>query len=191
MEEIDLKELIDMFLRRKFLIIFVILVFAALGAIYTTKFIVPKYESETSLILVQSAASTEIISDSNTESITTADLTLNSKLVSNYREVCTSKSVINKVIENLKLNYTYSQLKSNISVTTKSDTEVITIVVQNEDNALACKIANELAQVFIDRVEGQNYRRNSVRDKRAYPQPLPKRKGAKRQCQQRRSIRMV
>ena len=38
MEEIDLKELIDMFLRKKFLIILVIIVFAALGAIYTLKF---------------------------------------------------------------------------------------------------------------------------------------------------------
>lgn len=152
MEEIDLKELIDMFLRKKFLIIFVIILSAALGVIYTLKFVVPKYQSETSLILVQQSAA-EMLKDSNTESITTADLTLNSKLVANYREVCTSKSVVNKVIDNLNLNYTYEELKSNISVSTKSDTEVITIIVQNEDNKLACKIANELAVVFIERVE--------------------------------------
>ena len=150
MEEIDLKELIDMFLNRKFLIIFVVVVFAAMGVIYTVKFIVPKYSSTTSLILVQTGA--EITSDA-TNAITTADLTLNSKLVDNYKAVCTSRSVINKVIENLNLDYTYERLSSNISVSTKTDAEVIMITVKDEDGKRACEIANEIAKVFIDKVE--------------------------------------
>jgi len=150
MEEIDLKELIDMFLRRKFLIIFVVLVFAALGAIYTIRFIVPRYESDTTLILVQTGAE---ISAEESDAITTADLTLNSKLVDNYKEICTSKSVLTKVINNLHLNYSYEKLKSNITVSTKSDTEVIKITVRDEDNQLACKIANEVAKVFVEKVE--------------------------------------
>ena len=150
MEEIDLKELIDMFLARKFLILFVIIVFAAVGIIYTVKLVVPKYESTTSLILVQTG--TEISSDT-TNAITTADLTLNSKLVDNYKAVCTSRSVLTKVITNLNLNYTYEELYSKTSVATKTDAEVITVTVRDEDPQKACQVANEIAKVFIDKVE--------------------------------------
>lgn len=151
MEEIDLKELIDMFLRRKFLIIFVIIVFSALGAIYTMKFIIPKYESTTSLILVQKASETS--SAELDESITTADITLNSKLVNNYKAVCLSKSVLNKVISNLKLDCEYEDLYKNVSVSTQTDAEVIKITVKDPNNEQACVIANEIAKVFVSQVE--------------------------------------
>ncbi len=150
MEEIDLKELIDMFLGRKYLIIFVLIVFAALGAIYTEKFIVPKYESTTSLILVQKINE---VSSTGEDSITTADLTLNSKLVNNYKAICVSKTVLTKVIKDLNLNYTYSKLYNNVSVSSQSDAEVIKISVKDEDNQKACQIANEIAKVFVAQVE--------------------------------------
>lgn len=153
MEEIDLKELIDMFLRKKILIILVIIVFAALGAIYTLKFITPKYQSTTNLILVQIRTDLAASADPNSNSITTTDVTLNSKLVQDYMEIIKSKRVLYKVIENLKLDQTYSQLKSNITVTSKSDTELIEITVTDISAETACKIANEVAEIFMDEVE--------------------------------------
>ena len=64
MEELDLKELISMFLEKKLLIILVIIIFAIMGAIYTLKFIVPEYEASISLVLVQ--LGTEATTDSAT-----------------------------------------------------------------------------------------------------------------------------
>ena len=150
MEEIDLKELIEMFLEKKFLIIFVVILFAILGAVYTNEFIVPKYESETRLLLVQTGAEN---ATEDLESITTTDLTLNSKLVYNYIEVAKSKSVANSVIKKLKLDMSYEELQKNTSVSSVSDTETIKIVIQHTDPQMACKIANEYAQAFIQRVE--------------------------------------
>lgn len=153
MEEIDLKELIDMFLRKKFLIILMIIVFAALGAIYTLKFITPEYQATTNLILVQIRTDLSSSADPDSNSITTTDVTLNSKLVQDYMEIIKSKRVLYKVIENLNLNQTYTQLKSNITVNSKSDTELIEITVTDVNPDNACKIANEVAEIFMDEVE--------------------------------------
>lgn len=149
MEEIDLKELIDMFLEKKFLIIIVVLIAAILGAVYTLKLIVPEYQSSTSLVLVQ--VETETTSE-DTSSITSSDITLNSNLVHNYREVAKSKTVATKVIDNLNLDMSLTEVQNSISVTSISNTELIKITVTHTDPELACKIANEVAKVFIEKV---------------------------------------
>lgn len=153
MEEIDLKELIGMFLEKKFLIIFVVILFAILGAVYTTHFITPLYESSTSLVLVQTGA--ERTPDSTivmTESITTTDITLNSKLVDAYAVVAKSKRVASKVIDNLKLNMSVDELRKIVTISSASDTQNLKVTVKHVNPEDACKIANEVAEVFIDEV---------------------------------------
>jgi capsular polysaccharide biosynthesis protein len=150
MEELDLKELISMFLSKKILIILVVIIFALIGAIYTLKFITPMYQSSTSLVLVQ--AGLEGTTD-QTDSITTTDITLNSKLVENYREIATSKSVAKKVISELNLNVTVEELQDSVSVSASSDAEILKISVSNQDPEQACIITNKIAEVFIENVE--------------------------------------
>lgn len=149
MEEIDLKELIGMFLERKFLIIFVVILFAILGAVYTIYFITPMYESSTSLVLVQTGDTTDTTIDPS-ESITTTDITLNSKLVDAYAVVAKSKRVANKVLENLELNMSTDDLINAITISSSSDTQNLKVSVKHENPEEACKIANEIAEVFIE-----------------------------------------
>lgn len=150
MEEIDLKELISMFMKRKVLIILVVIIFALIGAIYTVKFITPTYESTTRLLLVQTGTSSNMYE--KTDSITTSDLTLNSKLVNNYRDIAVSESVLSKVIQNLNLDITAEDLKGMTSVTVKTDTEILQLTVEYTDPEIACNIAKEIANVFIQTV---------------------------------------
>lgn len=150
MEELDLKELISIFLKRKILIIVVVILFAIIGAVYTLKFITPIYQSSTSLVLVQIGGDS---TSAETNSITATDITLNSKLVNNYREIAKSKVVANKVIKNLNLNEDVSTIQKSISVTSTSDTELIRITIENTDSELACKIATEVANVFMEQVK--------------------------------------
>ena len=147
MEEIDLKELIGMFLEKKFLIIFVVILFAILGVVYTTRFITPLYESSTSLVLVQTGDT-----DTSLDSITTTDITLNSKLVDAYAVVAKSKRVANKVLENLKLDMPIDDLRESITISSASDTQNLKVAVKHENPEEACKIANEVAEVFIEEV---------------------------------------
>lgn len=148
MEELDLKELISIFMKRKVLIILVVIIFALTGAIYTTKFITPTYKSSTSLVLVQTGTEKNV--DTN-GSITTTDVTLNSKLVDNYKSIAVSKSVLTKVIQNLNISMTVGELQKILSVSTKADTEIIEISIEYTDPEMSCKIAREIANVLIEK----------------------------------------
>lgn len=147
MEELDLKELISMFLEKKLLIILVVIIFALIGAIYTLKFVTPIYQSSTSLILAQTNLNGQ---SGETNSITSSDITLNANLVDNYKEIAESRIVAAKVIQNLGLSDSIETIQASTNVSTSSDTEVLKITVSNKDPELACKIANEIATVFTE-----------------------------------------
>lgn len=150
MEELDLKELFLIFWNRKLEIILITIVALIVGVVYSYFFITPVYKSSTTLILVQSSKTVDSTGDS---SITQTDLTLNSKLVSTYSEIIKRKSVLSKVISNLGMSEKDMELiKNNVSVKAVSDTELIEITVKNEDPEQAASIANEIANVFSEKV---------------------------------------
>lgn len=156
MEELDLKELLMLFWNKKVKIILIIAIFIALGIIYTIGFVTPEYTSSTSLLLANSSET------SKTNTITTADITLNSKLVSTYSELIKSKKILTPVIENLGIEENYEKLKNSISVSSVKDTELIKISVTNESSVAATKIANEIAKVFKEKVAEDIYKINNV-----------------------------
>lgn len=146
MEEIDLKELFEMFWNKKILIISVVILFGIIGMLYSFLLVVPKYTSSTTLVLTKAdsvSKPTEL-----DESITTSDVTLNSQLVSTYSELAKSKKILRTVISNLQIDIDEAELRRSVSVTSVKDTEFIEIRVSNEDPALAAQIANEIANVF-------------------------------------------
>ena len=149
MEELDLKELLQMFWEKKIQIILVVAIFAVIGIIYTSTCVKPKYVAKTSLLLATNSSSV----NAGSTSITTTDVTLNSKLVSTYSKLVKSDKVIRNVISNLSLNMDEDVLKNSVSVTATEDTEFIEISVKNEDPVLATKIANEMSKVFIENVK--------------------------------------
>lgn len=143
MEELDLKELIMLFWNKKIQILLIIAIFIAIGIIYTIGFVTPVYTSSTSLVLATSNSSQQ-----SSGTITTTDLTLNSNLVSTYRELVTSTSVVRQVISNLGITMEEEQLKKEIAVNSVTNTALIKISVTDENSINAAKIANELANVF-------------------------------------------
>lgn len=149
MEELDLKEIFNMFWNRKGIMIIITLFFAVVGYLYTMNFVNPVYTSSTTLLLVKSENSSET---GTADSITATDITLNSKLVSTYSVLIDSKTVIRTVLNNLELDIEEDELRKNIAVTAVKDTELIKISVTNEDKIKAAQIANEIAQVFSQKV---------------------------------------
>ena len=158
MEELDLKELFNIFWSKKVQIILIVLLFIALGVIYTVGFTTPMYTSSTTLVLAgaESGSGSE-----TTNSITTTDITLNSKLVSTYSVLVRSKDVLNEVISNLGMDISWESLKNNVKVSAVEDTEVIEISVTTENAADSAKIANETANVFTKKV-AEIYNINNV-----------------------------
>lgn len=146
MEELDLKELFQIFWNKKIQIILLILIFMVIGIIYTLGFITPKYSSSTTLVLASGG-------NRQTNTITTTDITLNSKLVSTYSELIKSKNILRQVKSNLNINLDEEVLRNSIQVTSVKDTELIKITVTNEDATISAKVANEIAKVFMGKVK--------------------------------------
>lgn len=149
MEELDLKELFSLFLSKIFQIILIVIITTGIGVIYTFGFTTPKYSSSTTLVLTGSEQSKE---NDGTNSITTTDVTLNSKLVSTYSELVKSSKVLRQVISNLNIDVNEDELRKNVTVKSVEDTEVIKITVTNENAAYSAKIANETAKIFSNMV---------------------------------------
>ena len=159
MEEIDLKELFNIFWSKKIQIILVVIVFMIIGAVYSIGIKTPMYSSSATLVLAM--AETNEKNKAAENSITTTDITLNSKLVSTYSELVKSKKVLRQVISNLGIDEKADSLKGKIKVSSVEDTEVIKITVTHENPTYASKIANEITKVFSKEVN-ELYKINNV-----------------------------
>lgn len=158
MEELDLKELFEMFWNKKIKIILIVAIFAVIGVIYSIGFVVPEYTAFTKLVLAGQSSDT---TGNTTEAITTTDLTINSKLVGTYSELVTSNDVVRQVITNTGINISEEALKSSIEVSSVEDTDVIKISVTNQNPTYATKLANETAKAFMEKV-AEIYNINNV-----------------------------
>jgi len=145
MEEINLLELWNFFRAKLAFIVIAVLSILIVGNLFTILTRVPLYKSNTSVILVSE----------NTTNLGTinSELQANNTLVSTYSQIVKSRKVINKVINNLNLDYTYKELNERINVSSVDDTAIIKIEVADPDYELAAKIANEVATVFMIEVQ--------------------------------------
>lgn len=147
MEELDLKELFTIFWERKTQALLIILVFAIIGMTYSYFMVEPDYKATTKLVLTQSSV------DSKDDSITQADVTLNSKLVSTYGEIIKTDNVLKTVVNNINNpDITIKDIKENVTVKSVKETELLEITVKNANPNYAAQIANEIAKVFCERV---------------------------------------
>lgn len=148
MEDLDLKELFNMFWTKKVYILLIVLIFMVIGILYTYLYVTPEYKAYTKLLLATSTDETE----TSGETITSTDISLNNNLVATYSELIQSKKVLRKVINNLGINRTEDRLKSQISVSAVKSTQFIQINVVDKNPTEAKIIANEVAKVFIEEV---------------------------------------
>lgn len=150
MEELDLKELFSMFWNKKAEILFITLILVVVGVVYSYFFVTPVYTAKTDLVLVQSSSS---VSQAGDSTITTADITMNSKLVSTYSEIIKRNTILGQVASNLDISEEQIEaLRDNISVKSVSDTEIIEITVKDLDPNKASEVANEIATVFSEKI---------------------------------------
>lgn len=148
-DEIDLKELLKLFWNKKLLILVIVLISVIVGLVYTKFLEKPKYTASTTLILAQKNSS----SDENSAAVTATDVTLNDKLIETYKVIAQSNAVVRSVINNLNLkNISEDQIKNEINVTAINDTQVLKVSVTDASAENAVKIANELANVFSDKI---------------------------------------
>lgn len=161
MEELNIKDILKILNRGKWLIIILTIVGLLAGYIFNSKYTTPLYEATTKIIL--SAKEDELAEilgsvgytskNGPKDEISSDELTLNEKLVNTYTEIIKSESVMDRVIQNLNLKLTTKQLISNVTVTQENESAVLKVRVKAKDAETSTKIAAEITKVFFQRIE--------------------------------------
>ena len=145
-ENIGTNRIFNILKGKKMLIAFILIVFTLLGYLYSFEYVVPKYKSTLSLLLIPNT-------ESETQTITNSDLTLNSSLISTYSNIAKNGKVLKKVINNLNLNMTEEELLSRLEVKNIKNTYIIEISVIHTNPKQARIINNELSKVFLEEIK--------------------------------------
>ena len=140
-QEIDLLELFYVMVHHWKSLLLSFLIGATVFGAYHTLMVKPVY-----------TASTELYITSTDSVISLQDLQVGSALTADYQSIITSRAVLNKVIDDLKLNTDYKGLKKLVSVSNPAGTHIIRTNVSTNNLALSRDIANDLLVVSIDRI---------------------------------------
>lgn len=137
---IDLLELFRAILNRVKLIVVLCILFAMSGFFGTKILITPTYTASTSIYL------TPQISESG--SLDYNSQMANSKLVTNAVNLLTQNNIMSEVAKDVGLESADS-VKSMVSVSNDSNTEIITVTATSNDPKLSKNIANDTVSTFI------------------------------------------
>ena len=140
--EIDLLELLQLMLKRWWLIIGCAVAFAVVAFGYTKIFVTPQYEASSMIYVL-----------SKTTSISSAvDLQLGKQLTVDFETLATSRPVVEKVIDELDLDTEYEDLVSTITVSNPADTQILKISARNTDPVLARDISNAMSDATAEQI---------------------------------------
>ena len=141
-KDYNLKEIFNVLYKRIWVIICSAIILAVAAFFITDIMFLPQYDSSTRMYVV-------VRKDEST-TITASELQLGSQVIKDYMILTNSKSVVEKVIQNLSLQTTYSNLVKSIKVTNPTDTRIIDIKVSYKDPLIAQKIADNLRDTASD-----------------------------------------
>ncbi len=145
LQEIDLRDILHILKIRWWIIVAFFIIATTVSGFVSVKMIAPVYKAESSLFVGKEK--------SNIGSIDIGELTLNQKLVTDYREIILSRLVSKEVIDELNLDMDVSTFQSRVSVTTVKDSRLFKIGFESTDPKIATDVANSLARVIIQKAE--------------------------------------
>ena len=150
-EEIDLTQIFEI-IREKLILFILICMVCCTIALCVTKFVMKEeYTATAKLIVVQKSDSV-----SAQQNYTYSDLQLSQKLAATYSQIIMSEAISDPVITNLNL-YDKYEIDSErygkiVKVSSANNTEVMNIEVTTNDPQLSADIANEVVDVFEEKI---------------------------------------
>ena len=113
-------------------------------AIYTFFFITPMYQSSTDIFVTQT-------SEGNI-SVSQQDINTSISLINTYGDIIRKDFILEPVIEELDLPITTGALRENLNVQTSENSQVFSVVVQDENPFRAADIANTTTEIFQEKI---------------------------------------
>ncbi|WP_318505225.1 YveK family protein [Bacillus sp. T3] len=128
-KEIDLKEIFNILKKRIWIILLVTIIATVLGLIYNSNSTTFLYQTSTRLIIEADSGQMKTL-----------------------QVIIKDTSILEKVVEELKLNRTPESLANQITIQSVDESQVVSINVIDSNPQLAVKIANTTAKVFKEEV---------------------------------------
>lgn len=135
--EIDLIELFGHFMEKIWWIIGAFLVGAILAGLITQFAITPKYTATSKMYMVSSSSQSVV---------DLTDLNIGQSISQDYVELLKTRPIVEDVIQEQGLDYTYNQLINMMGVSIINNTRIIKIDVTSTDPQEAMNIANAIAE---------------------------------------------
>lgn len=139
-KEVNFKELFEIIIKKWWLILLLTVIGFGIAYIYTVKYVTPVYEANTVLYIGQEGGALGSID------VSLGKLNANSQLLVDYKQIASTRLVVNEVIKNLGLNISYDQFKNNVIIESVLDSRLFTVGFRHSDPQLAKQIADELAK---------------------------------------------
>ena len=139
-KDIDLKELIDIIVKKWWLILLLTIVGFGSAYLVSAKYVTPVYEAKTVLYIGSEDSAMGSIG------ISLGQLEANSQLLIDYKQIALTRLVIDEVVKNTGLNISYIAFQNNIVIENISDSRLFTVGFRNSDPLIAKKVSDELAK---------------------------------------------
>ena len=137
-QEIDLIDLFGYYMSRLWLLIAAVVIGAVIAGAYT-HYMIPDRFTAVSRMYMISASSSSVVDLS--------DLNIGASLSNDYVELMKSRPIIEDVITELGLEYTYEQVLNMIRLDVVTNTRIIKISATSTDPEEAMNIANQMARI--------------------------------------------
>ena len=135
--EIDLIELFGYYRQRIIWIAAAFIIGALIAGCITQFAIAPKYTATAKMYMVSSSSQSVV---------DLTDFNIGQSMSSDYVELLKTRPIVQDVIDEQGLSYTYDELVNMITLSVVTDTRIVTINVTSTDKREAMEIANSLAE---------------------------------------------
>lgn len=147
MKEISLIYLFDLAIRRLWALVLAAVIFAA-GAFCYCKFLaVPQYTATASVLVTNGGIMTQKI-EGDDETISTTDISASLSIVDTVIDILNISDIYKALAEELDGQYTYNQLKSRVSISSKTNKSMfVSVSFRSANPKEAVKIVNKFVEL--------------------------------------------
>lgn len=141
-EEVDLREYINVLLKRKGIIILIFLIAVITAAIISYFVLTPVYQSSVSFQVNIELTKRLYYHPSSSST---------NPYISDILILLTSDSILREAAERINLSYNFTKIKEKVEATNIKDTNIITLTVEDENPKIAKDLANSIVEVFVEK----------------------------------------
>lgn len=143
-ENIKVQDIVDAIRSRWQLIVSITLTSVIIASFFTLFIIKPKYEASTKLFIGKES------SENKDQSYSSNDVQMYQKLLKTYSDVIMTSDLVERALSSENLDVDSESVLSGLTVTPKTDTQILQIQYTNTDKNLAMEVVDAITQEFVE-----------------------------------------